>query len=82
MDPLTATFLFVAAVLIVTFIFAPIPSQPTMQPAGLDEFQIPDNSTYKVVPRVYGTAYLKGNCIYYGNLNTTRIMSDGGGGKK
>lgn len=55
------------------FILAPRPQDAGMSPAGLDDFTVPDNSSSRVVPRIYGTAYVKGNCIYYGNLNNREI---------
>jgi hypothetical protein len=65
--------IFTIVLLVVSYLFAPTPDVPTMSPAGLDEFSIPENNTYKAVPKVYGTVYLKGNCIYYGNLTSLAI---------
>jgi hypothetical protein len=62
-------FIFIAVLLIAVYLLTPIPKSG-MNPTNLNDFQVPDNSSSKVVPMVYGTAYLKGNCIFYGNLNS------------
>jgi len=63
----------VVIALLVAFIFMPQPQQPDMKPASLDDFTIPDNSSSKVVPILYGTSYVVGNIIYYANLRNTGI---------
>lgn len=73
MTPFEWIFIFTVAALVVAFLFMPVAQNQSMKASGLDEFSVPDNSSSRVVPRVYGTAYLKGNCIYYGNLTNTEI---------
>lgn len=63
----------VIVLLLVVFLFAPAPP-PGMQPSNLEDFAVPDNTSSKVVPKVYGTVYLKGNCIYYGNLTNKPLV--------
>jgi hypothetical protein len=63
--------------LVAVFLFMPVPPGPTSaSPSGLDDFQIPDNSSSRVVPLIYGTTYIKGNCIYYANLTNKPIYQD------
>jgi hypothetical protein len=71
--------LVIAVVLLVAmFLFMPTPAGPEAQsPSGLADFTSPDNSTSRVVPVIYGTVYLKGNCIYYSNLQNKPIFSGG-----
>jgi len=66
-------FFLVAVLLIATYLLMPGPPNMNASPTSLEDFQVPDNSSFKVVPRVYGTVYLKGNYIYYGNLNSSAI---------
>jgi hypothetical protein len=70
-------FYITAALLIVAYIFMPVPNDLAMSPATLEDFQIPDNTNSKVVPKVYGTTYIKGNCIWYDNLKSKAIKSGG-----
>ena len=79
-------FFALAALLVVVYLFAPVPSAEmgAQSPSGIDDFQMPDNSSSRVIPKVYGTAYLKGNCIYYGGLESRAIYTEteSSGGKK
>jgi hypothetical protein len=63
--------------LIAMYLFMPTPSGPPSEaPSGLKDFQIPDNSSSKVVPLIYGTTYIKGNCIFYANLKNLPIFQE------
>ena len=59
--------------LLATFLFAPSALQDTPLPAGMNDFNFPDNSSGKPVPRLYGKARLSGNCIYVGGLRSEEI---------
>jgi len=39
----------------------------------LDDFQFPDNSQSRPIPKIYGTVFASGNIIYIGNLRTKTI---------
>ena len=68
-------FLITLVLLVATYLFMPTPQQQQQSPNSLDDFDMPDNSNTRLVPKVYGRAYLSGNCVYYGNLNNTPIYS-------
>ena len=65
-------FALVAAMLILTYLLAPT-YEDSRAPASMDDFQFPDNSIGKPVPRLYGAARLFGNCIYVGGLRNEPI---------
>ena len=50
-----------------------------MAPASLDSFNITQASEGSVIPVVYGRIRLPGNIIWYGNLETEEVESEGGG---
>jgi len=87
MTPFEWILVFAAVLLVVVYLF--MPTLPVTQQgntaSGLEEFSYPDNSSMRVVPRAYGTVYLKGNCIYYAGLRSSAIMitpEAASGGKK
>ncbi|MCI4437602.1 MAG: hypothetical protein JHC33_12415 [Ignisphaera sp.] len=68
--------------LVAMYLFMPTPSKvgsTEQSPSGLKDFETPDNSSSRVVPVIYGTVYLKGNCIYYSNLTNKPIYVFSGG---
>lgn len=73
MTPFEWILIFTVALMVVAFLFMPTAQQQDMRPSGLEDFQFSDNSTSRVVPIIYGTTYIKGNCMYYGNLRSTEI---------
>jgi hypothetical protein len=64
---------FIAILLIAVYLFMPSPNTETPAAASLKDFNFPDNSIGKPVPRLYGMARLYGNCIYVGGLRTEEI---------
>ena len=71
--------IFVAVLLVATFIFIASMSQNVQQAEAMTELQAPDNSTGKAIPRLYGRHRLYGNNIFYGNLTSQEIRIDDGG---
>ena len=59
----------VAAVLM-----TPSPSNEGAKATSLDEFSVPTNSNGRVVPIVFGTVEIKGNCLWYGDLRSREIV--------
>lgn len=45
------------------------------KPVGLDDFNVPTNSNGRVIPIVFGTVELKGNCLWYGDLRSSEIKA-------
>jgi len=66
-------FAFVAVLLIAVYLLMPTPNQDTPAAASMKDFNFPDNSIGKPVPRLYGFARLFGNCIYVGKLRSKKI---------
>lgn len=61
--------------MIMVAILVPNIQQDTPKANGLSDFTFPDNSTNRTIPIVFGTSYLAGNCIYFGELAHTGIYS-------
>jgi len=66
-------FALVAVLLIVAYLLTPSQTTDAPAPAGMADFNFPDNSIGKPVPRLYGYAMLKGNCIYVDGLRNEKI---------
>lgn len=77
MDPFTWLYAITAILLIAAYLLTPYASN-TDKPTSLADFDYPDNSSSKPVPIIYGTAYIKGNCMYFGNLTHTNIYTKTG----
>lgn len=76
MDPLTATYVLLA-VLVVSVALAPKP--PTQPPAALEDFSVPVAEEGRPIPVVFGTVTITGsNVLWYGDLRSTPIKSKGG----
>ena len=70
-------FLFIIAAIALVAVFLLISTmQDTPSAEPMTEMQAPDNSTGKVVPRLYGKARMYGNNIFYGNLSSIAIVVD------
>jgi len=67
----------VAVFMVAAYLFAPSITNETPAPASLGEFNYPDNSSGKPIPRIYGTARVSGNCIYVGGLRSRKIEKCG-----
>jgi len=66
-------FALVAILLIAVYLLTPSITEDTPSPAGLNDFNFPDNSIGKPVPRLYGYARLFGNCIHADGLRNEKI---------
>jgi len=76
LDPFTAIALLVISALISV---ALAPKPPAPKPAALDDFSIPTAAEGRPIPVVFGTVTITGsNVLWYGDLRTTPIKSDGG----
>lgn len=64
---------------IAAFLFRPKSPSMDMAPASLDSFSITQASEGAVICVVYGRARVTGNIIWYGNLETEEVKSEGGG---
>lgn len=64
---------------IAAFLFRPKSPSMDMAPASLDSFNITQASEGSVIPVIYGRIRLPGNIIWYGNLETEEVESEGGG---
>lgn len=62
-----------AILLVAVFLLMPSPTQEQPRAASLKDFNFPDNSIGKPVPRLYGAARLYGNCIWFGKLRSEKI---------
>jgi hypothetical protein len=75
-DPFTAILVLVASALL-SIALAPKPPAP--KPAALDDFDAPVAQEGRPIPVVFGTVTITGsNVLWYGDLRTTPIKSDGG----
>ena len=63
--------LIIAVLLIAVYLLAPGPQDT--KAAGMEDFNFPDNSVGKPIPRLYGFAKVFGNCIYAGGLRSGDI---------
>lgn len=76
MDPYTAVYLLIAA-LVLSYALAPKP--PSAKPAALEDFDVPTAEQDREIPVVFGSVTVTGpNVIWYGNLNSTPITKEGG----
>lgn len=66
-------FVVVAILLVAVYLLIPSATSETPSPAGMSDFNFPDNSIGKPVTRLYGKARLYGNCIYAGGLRNEKI---------
>ena len=53
------------------------PKIPVDPPAGIDELGIPTASSSDPIPVVFGTRVVTPNVVWYGDLRTEGIESDG-----
>jgi len=76
MDPVTAIYILVAA-LVISVALAPKPPAP--KPPELSDLQAPTAEEGKAIPVVFGDAWVKGsNCVWYGDLRSTPIQKKAG----
>lgn len=66
-------FLLVSVLLIATYLLIPSATEDVPQAASLHDFNFPDNSIGKPIPRLYGMGRLNGNIMWYGNLTAVKI---------
>lgn len=60
---------------VAAYLLAPSPKTENSKAIGLDEFSVPSNSNGRVVPIIFGTVELKGNCLWYGDLRSKEIRA-------
>lgn len=73
--------LFVAS-LVIGYLLRPKMEHTAPNPAGIDDFNMPTATTGKDIPVVFGTCWVNDpNCVWYGDLASEPIMSEGGGKK-
>lgn len=60
---------------VAAYLLAPPPKTENSKAIGLDEFSVPSNSNGRVVPIIFGTVELKGNCLWYGVLRSKEIKA-------
>ena len=58
---------------VAAYLLMPSPKSENAKALGLDEFSTPTNSNGRVVPIIFGTVELKGNCLWYGDLRSKEI---------
>lgn len=79
MDPVTAVYLLVAA-LVISYALAPKP--PNAPPPALDDIEAPTAEEGRAIPVIFGDVWVDDpNVVWYGDLQTEPIYG-GGGGKK
>lgn len=62
---------------VISMLLAPKPEKP--KPASLSDFKAPTAEEGRPVPVIFGTVLVKGpNVVWYGDLRTKPIKSDGG----
>ena len=66
-------FLLISVILIATYLLLPTPNQDIPKSANLNDFNFPDNSKHRAVPILFGSVWMHGNVIEYGNLKTLPI---------
>ncbi len=68
--------------LVFYFLWKPNIPRTDMSPANLDSFTVTQAKEGSVIPWIAGRVRIPGNIIYYGNLVTEAIMSEGSSGGK
>jgi len=64
----------VAVILILVYLLIPVPQiNQNAESAGLNDFSFPTNSNSRSIPILYGTCWVSGNVIWYGNLKSYEI---------
>ena len=66
--------LFVLLVAVVLLMPTPTPPNGAV-PAGLDEFDFPTADSSRSIPELYGTLWMFGNLIWYGNLSNIKMRN-------
>jgi len=67
--------LFVAVLLVVTYLLLPSPATKTPDKAGLDDFDFPTNQNDRVMPILYGCVWMHGNALEIQNLKSKKIKA-------
>ena len=66
----------IIVILIIVFILLAMAQIPNdVSAAGLNDFTFPDNNNGRAVPILFGTLWLSGNIMFYGDLRHMRIRA-------
>ena len=64
-------FLIYIIILLILVLLMPTPTPPNAGgPSGLDDFNFPTADSSRSIPELYGTMWVFGNLIWYGNLKS------------
>jgi len=77
-------FLVITVIMILLALFLPIPDTGMEQKAyTTNDFQTPDFSEARPIPKIYGTCLVAGNIMYFGGVTAKSFdyCPDNGGGK-
>ncbi len=67
--------LLIVVIMIAIVLLMPTPTPPNAAgPAGLDDFDFPTADSSRSIPELYGTLWVYGNLIWYGNLSSIPMM--------
>ena len=70
-------FILIAVILVVAYLIMPVPmaAQQSDVPPGESDLTFPTNSNSKLIPILYGTAWLRGNLICLGYVGKEAITA-------
>lgn len=67
--------------MVTAYLLAPKPKTQNAKALNLDEFTVPTNTNGRVIPVIFGTVEIKGNCLWYGDLRNDEIKQSAGSKK-